>query len=550
VKWALAAITLLALALRLVGIGEESLWIDEGWSEHVTRQAPAEMLSSLVRDDVHPPLYHLLLWGWRRLFPSIEGMRALSAVLMAASVPWVFLFGDRLGGRTVGLTAAILAAVSPTLVFFGQEMRSYALVVLLASISCALWVRLPDAPRRVWIGTVIATTLLLWTHYLTVLLIAAQAVTMARSKRWWTAMGAAAVLFLPWAPIAWGHVTRVSGNFWLQPPDGETVRVAFQGFCYYTDDWTFEDWRVRQAQMILWAIVLALGAIAAHRKLSIVGSLVVVPPLLEILVSVHRPIFYARTMLYVTIGLCVLAGFAAAALRSRAAATALVASLVVVSGIGLLYQRAWIEKEDWRGAAQVIERNRRPGDGLITSPSGPPDGGEYPLAPYLSSALPSEGERLWVVLRFDRWDPDDAAVERRLREGPWRRRSVFRFLHVTVALYEPIEIGRLHSARENAVRGRGHVDQLELVGAAARGQLGEEPVARRVIDAGPDEPTHAVGPKRLERPGPIRGRQNPGADVAVLGRAAEDHDRRLVRVDRAGGAAQERADLARVVGVP
>ncbi len=61
-----AALLLLAFALRTHRIGEQRVWWDEGWSVWVARFSPLEILRQ-TGHDVHPPLYFELLHVWRAL---------------------------------------------------------------------------------------------------------------------------------------------------------------------------------------------------------------------------------------------------------------------------------------------------------------------------------------------------------------------------------------------------------------------------------------------------------------------------------------------------
>ena len=68
--------TLISFAL---GFGR-SVWFDEGYSIIVLDQ-PFDRMMALLKVDVHPPLYYLLLRGWTGIFgPSATSMRAMSCL--------------------------------------------------------------------------------------------------------------------------------------------------------------------------------------------------------------------------------------------------------------------------------------------------------------------------------------------------------------------------------------------------------------------------------------------------------------------------------------
>lgn len=62
-RLALGGIVLLALALRLLRLGFQPLWWDEGWSVYFATTSLGSMVS-LTAVDIHPPFYYALLHAW------------------------------------------------------------------------------------------------------------------------------------------------------------------------------------------------------------------------------------------------------------------------------------------------------------------------------------------------------------------------------------------------------------------------------------------------------------------------------------------------------
>ena len=77
-KYALPALLACAIALSLIG-ASSALRSDEVWSVTTVTQPFGQMMADL-KDDVHPPLYYFLLFGWTHLFGTSEiAVRGLSA---------------------------------------------------------------------------------------------------------------------------------------------------------------------------------------------------------------------------------------------------------------------------------------------------------------------------------------------------------------------------------------------------------------------------------------------------------------------------------------
>jgi 4-amino-4-deoxy-L-arabinose transferase-like glycosyltransferase len=219
---AVGAIVLAALGLRLFELTGQSLWYDEGVSAYMTPRSFAE-IAAATSVDIHPPLYYWLLSVWAVPFgPGEAALRGFS-VLLGTLMVWVtWGLGRSLTGPAVGLAAAALLAISPLAVQYSQEVRMYAQAGLLAAASS--WAALAllrailgeTASRRRLILLAVGYGLLagglLYTHYYGSLVIVAQQVwvglMLVQTRRWrivpWWALGSglAALLFLPWLPVA------------------------------------------------------------------------------------------------------------------------------------------------------------------------------------------------------------------------------------------------------------------------------------------------------------------------------------------------------------
>ena len=144
--WALpAAIGVLALALRLYGLGDKPFWLDEIASLRRATSSLHDLIANSLRNK-HYPSYFLLLWMVAKIGTSQWLLRLPSALFGALDAALACAIGSRAAGRRSGLIAGLLMAVSPFEIQFGQEARSYTLVSCLILI--ALWglVRLAQDP--------------------------------------------------------------------------------------------------------------------------------------------------------------------------------------------------------------------------------------------------------------------------------------------------------------------------------------------------------------------------------------------------------------------
>ncbi len=140
----LAAVTVLALALRLYRLDGQSLWVDELMTFNQIRPGAGLVFWRQILDAIQGPLYQALLWPIVRWNAGEFWMRLPSALAGACAVPVLGLFTRRVAGARTGLLAALLLAINPFAVWYGQEARGYALLMLLVTVAGLLALDLMD----------------------------------------------------------------------------------------------------------------------------------------------------------------------------------------------------------------------------------------------------------------------------------------------------------------------------------------------------------------------------------------------------------------------
>jgi mannosyltransferase len=189
VLWALAGLTGLGLAVRFASLGVQSYHHDEVIT--AARVIPgdfADVLRQVKGSESNPPLYYVLAWGWAKAFGTGEvGLRSLTALFGAATIPVAYLIGRELASNRAGLIAAAIVAVNPMLIWYSQEARSYAVLVFFGALALLFFVRALRTGRgRDLAFWVLASALALCSHYFAVFAVAIQAVWLlvALRSRW------------------------------------------------------------------------------------------------------------------------------------------------------------------------------------------------------------------------------------------------------------------------------------------------------------------------------------------------------------------------------
>lgn len=184
-------------------------------------------------------------------------------------------------------------------------------------------------------------------------------------RNWlWAQVGA----FLFWCPWALPSIVQSIGvyhQFWISAPTLSTVIDAMRALL---NDFTPQ---ALDGLGIVWlglGLLLILGAVYLRRRLPVLAFLLVLlltPLLGELLVSLRRPIFYDRTLIWTTIPLYLLLTFGLLQLRSR---VLIYSGLVLVCAVNLVSLQNYYQnftKEQWREAAASVASQVRDGDMLL-----------------------------------------------------------------------------------------------------------------------------------------------------------------------------------------
>jgi mannosyltransferase len=173
----LGAIVLGGALLRFTGLGAQGFWFDEWLTWAHSGKDFGTMLDGVFELEGLPPLYFAVAWLWVKVAGnSEEGLRALSAIAGTLTIAVVFMAVRSLATERAGLIAAALTATSPLLVWYSQEARPYALVVLFSALSFAFFARALSDPRPkdlAWWGVTSAVAIA--THPFAAMLVAPEA---------------------------------------------------------------------------------------------------------------------------------------------------------------------------------------------------------------------------------------------------------------------------------------------------------------------------------------------------------------------------------------
>jgi 4-amino-4-deoxy-L-arabinose transferase-like glycosyltransferase len=378
VLWGLIA---LAAAVRLIGLGDRGLWLDESFTGLLAR-GRVDRIPDLLRLDSGPPLYYLVTWVVTRVAGTSElVLRLPSALAGIATVPLAWVAAERMGVRRCAWVVALVVAVAPILVVHAQDARYYA---FLAPLTFAVLIALEGTVAFGGIGRMVVLAALLATtayvhNYGLLLLPAAAAYAVGREGRGrrsvLLAVAIAFVAYLPWTPILLDQV-RFGGTGWTS--DHFTAMAPWA---------TVESWAplgavppyiplpavpgFRPLGMLLAAGLLAAAMVGGVRPRSPEGRgillFAVVPPALVYVVSLVGPEIYlvARADLLFLPAVLLLAGRGLERVRWRAVVPVGAVVWLAAASVHLAVYLESDRKSGDRDLARHLADRLAPGDVVV-----------------------------------------------------------------------------------------------------------------------------------------------------------------------------------------
>jgi mannosyltransferase len=379
----LGFILLVALALRLWGLGKESLWLDEIIAATHAMQPLWRLPAEVIRRDMHPPIYfaQLAVWGW---FGDSDYALLLNSVFWGvATVAVVGFAGWRLFGPAAGLIAALITAVAPGAIAASQTLRMYPFMSCVIVLVAYLYTTRIEAVakrldwRQLW-PPALLQLLLIYTHavgffhvfflglyaLILCLLLRGARADLARLLVVHVALGVVSL------PVIVSSLVRSSASGVIEDA-GELLRAA-TGILFTAFDRSGEVQQAFTLAVLILAGVLAL--LPGQRRRPIFWILVCAPLLMNVAISLaFKPMFKTWLFAYIVpmLALCLGAGLAEVARKYVGVASRLILWAVCTVLLGVLlwswrgYSEASLKPNDFRGAAEMLARRAAEGDAIF-----------------------------------------------------------------------------------------------------------------------------------------------------------------------------------------
>ncbi len=382
----LSGILVVAVVLRFYDLDRTSFWYDEAVSWSQSKGSFSDLIKSVAADN-YPPLHNVLLWLTMPVIGDDEtALRLPSAILGVVAVWLMYLIGGMLGGRTSGLLAAALLAVSPFHIWYSTEARMYALLTACGLAFLLSLMNVLKRPSGGWfMALALSGALFLYSHIYALLgfapiglLCAIYAMTdVLRTRTLFRsrpviaciALGLSTLAFLPWLIILAGRARSVAEEgFWIAYPDLPFLKnMIFNMSGALTFFWLL-------AGLALFFVLRTLIApddrhsepAETRQRMLMLLAYTAGPFVLAYLYSILvQPILFDRYLIAAWPGLLLLASAGAQSLLPRLFLPAIFFASLVLTYPQLKFTLLEKIRPEWREIARNYMDQRAPEDRLI-----------------------------------------------------------------------------------------------------------------------------------------------------------------------------------------
>ncbi len=366
-NWQIYGIVLLAVALRVYHLADQSLWFDETLSWWV---ATTDIPGFLLPYGAYTPLYYFVIGAVSFLGKSEFLLRFPSVFWGVLSVVMIERVGRRVGGVRVGWLAALFLALNPFAIWFAQDARMYAMAPFFVLVTMDGFMR--GMEGRGWRRMIFGAAAAYFTHTISLFLVYVQLIwwlprfrrQLWLFRRWAVAQLLAAVPLMLWE--IW-HLTQplqgLAAVTWIPTPSVLAPALSLWNFVSGdTDTWT-------PLVLVMAVIVGAVAIYGVWRTPQRRGFLVLwlwLPLLSALLLSLRIQIYVDRYFAYCQFPLLIFLAVGVMAIQRRPlrVMTGVAIGALMVVNVYRLYTDPLFAKENWREAAAIVNEQIQAGDRL------------------------------------------------------------------------------------------------------------------------------------------------------------------------------------------
>jgi 4-amino-4-deoxy-L-arabinose transferase-like glycosyltransferase len=457
------AITVLGAVLRLYGLADESLRLDEGY---LYARITSSYYGTLTHWDTQwqGVLFAVVEKMWCGVFGHSEvSLRFLPAWFGILTVPALYLLGRTLFSSGAGHIAALLLAVNPCAIYFSQDARPYSLFLLLAVVSTYFAIRSlrseSGVPRVLF---ALSATAGLYVHPYGVFLLPFYAsLPFLLPETPWSPSGrrryfrVLAMVFAAYVPMLTVFARTVVGKMSGRLHDADFIPQATLSLLTDTGSKYF----MSDVGAILVGLIVVPVLILRFRRrdlsaalripFSLAACFLLIPWLASYVIT---PLYFFRYTIPALAAVLLILAWVLSTLHVSLRILLMVA-LLAVSADSLADYFTKVDKDPWRQTAELLRPRLQPGDLVIVNPP-------------------------WAVRLIDYYTAEGDSVE---IYAPWNADSIYARLE-TASRFWLITAYKSSSDLRTAVRQAADSCGIRVLSLAARDSVVVNPRAYLVGD--------------------------------------------------------------------
>jgi hypothetical protein len=367
-------IVLLHIIFKSYLLDYAGFWYDETFGLFFSQQDWG-LIKHTSEWDMNPPFYYYFLWIWRNLFGISEfAIRFSSVIFSALAAGMIYVFSIKHFNKTTALIALIIYTSSNEIFFYAHEARCYSMLFFLTLCSSYFYFNLlnkKSISSIIWLG--IINFLLIYTHYLTGLILAFQAllILVFYNKEFAKQIGIA--FFITLLLAFWRFTKKTillifnhEKSFWLTKPTFYDLKSTVYDF--------FNGKEIFFFYLIL---IFTVFIIIYFNKSTLLKEFITIKPLYIILCSIGvisicfaissiTPIFTKRYVVYALPFMCILIGFITSAINNaklKYTAIGLICIMSIYSFSKIDFHT--IKPMDYKNAMVFVKKEQTPNTAIL-----------------------------------------------------------------------------------------------------------------------------------------------------------------------------------------
>lgn len=382
--------------LRLYKLTASSIWHDEGYTMWLLKYDFTGIIERTAR-DVHPPGYYLMVKPWVIIFGNSElAIRMLSVLFSLGIIYFAYRIIEILFSKKEAFWGSLFVALSPFMVRFAQEARMYGVVAFFTTLGTYFLIRfIKEKQNKFLIPYLLSMIVAIYTQYYAFFVVISHWIIIAIATpgfftfKWKESLKsrfgifnpyflvanlAVFICYLPWFPVAYRQVTRVSTSYWIKPewinlrtiPNNVLQFISYDHLdaLYYANF---------LGKLFWWIVVVVLIGIGFYlfktmkNKKALTGLFVYgyLPMILVFTLSkLKTPVYQDRYFPFSAIAIFAIWGILVASIKNRYIKYILASALIVILLVGN-YGMHITTDHQMKALSEKINSMKNPGDAVV-----------------------------------------------------------------------------------------------------------------------------------------------------------------------------------------